>query len=111
MIALARAVTRDKKKNAQQKKQQARHWITSYDCCAIGIWLADYHSASVDLGLYCEAWGHRKASSQDEHEFNDTITGNLHVLLYTEATLLQDADRANVMLHYVSVERTICQLV
>jgi hypothetical protein len=53
-------------------------------------------------------FGTREASSQDEHEFDDTIANNLSSLLQTEATLLQDADRANVMSHNVSVERTIC---
>jgi len=39
---------------------------------------------------------------------DDTITSNFISLLQTEATFLQDADRANVVLCYVSVERTIC---
>lgn len=49
-----------------------------------------------------------RASSQDEHEFNDTVASSIQSLLHTEATLLQDTDRANVVLHYVSVERTMC---
>ena len=48
---------------------------------------------------------------QDEHELNHNVTRNLHALLFNEATLLEDSDRSNVVLHYVSVERTSCHLV
>ena len=48
-----------------------------------------------------------ETSSQDQYEF-DTIISILICLLQTETTLLQNSDRANVVLCYVSVQRAIC---
>lgn len=53
MNALARAIARGKKKNAQNK-QQSRHWITSHHCCAIGLWLALYRSALLTSSFYAK---------------------------------------------------------
>ena len=48
-------------------------------------------------------------SSQDEHEFSVTVASNVDCLtLQTEATLLQHADRSDVVLHHVRVKWSFC---
>src|SRR3954453_9462016 len=51
-----------------------------------------------------------EALAQDEHDFGDVVTGDLDALLALEgeAALLQDADRADVVLGHVRVEGTLC---
>jgi len=50
-----------------------------------------------------------EASAQDEHELGDVFAGDLDALLAleAEAALLQDADRADVVLGHVRVEGTL----
>ena len=50
-----------------------------------------------------------EASAQDEHEFGDVLAGDLDALLALEpeAALLQDADRACVVLGHMRAEGTL----
>src|SRR5688572_20149385 len=50
-----------------------------------------------------------EASAQDEHELGDVFAGDLDALLAfeAEAALLQDADRADVVLDHVRVDWTL----
>src|SRR5687768_13442689 len=50
-----------------------------------------------------------EASAQDEHELGDVFAGDLDALLALEAetALLQDADRADVVLGHMRVEGTL----
>lgn len=48
-----------------------------------------------------------EASAQDEHELGDVLTGDALLALEAEAALLQDADRAHVVLGHVRVQGTL----